>query len=364
MLAADGARSRARSASPSARSPTASGGRWPAAGRARSPMPSSPSAGDVAVRSSPGRRIERLADIEPARAVLFDLTPAPDRRDRRRPAAGPDSSAARAVPPRAGRLQDRLGARRADPVVRPGRGSRRDGPPRRDPCRARRIGGGGRTRPACRPPVRPARPAEPSSTRRAPRAGKHTAWAYCHVPGGSTVDMTRQIEDQVERFAPGFRDLVLARATRTAVDMEAYDANYVGGDINGGIQDWRQLLFRPIPSLDPYHLGRGALRLLVVDAARRRRPRHVRLARGPIRAAPGVRPAHVRVAIGGWTGPRLRSTVDNGRESLTSAATISEVAVADEVSRVRRLARAPARPAGAASDPRPAPRSPGRPSTR
>jgi phytoene dehydrogenase-like protein len=69
--------------------------------------------------------------------------------------------------------------------------------------------------------------------------------------------MTRQIEDQVERFAPGFRDLVLARATRSAADMEAYDANYVGGDINGGLQDWRQLLFRPIPSLDPYHLGDG-----------------------------------------------------------------------------------------------------------
>jgi phytoene dehydrogenase-like protein len=69
--------------------------------------------------------------------------------------------------------------------------------------------------------------------------------------------MTRQIEDQVERFAPGFRDLVLARATRSAADMEAYDANYVGGDINGGLQDWRQLVFRPIPSLDPYHLADG-----------------------------------------------------------------------------------------------------------
>ncbi len=86
---------------------------------------------------------------------------------------------------------------------------------------------------------------------RAP-AGKHTAWAYCHVPNGSAVDMTAAIEAQVERFAPGFRDLILARATKNAVEMEAYDGNYVGGDINGGIQDWRQLIFRPDVRLDPY----------------------------------------------------------------------------------------------------------------
>ena len=64
--------------------------------------------------------------------------------------------------------------------------------------------------------------------------------------------MTAAIEAQVERFAPGFRDLILARATKNAVEMEAYDGNYVGGDINGGIQDWRQLIFRPDVRLDPY----------------------------------------------------------------------------------------------------------------
>jgi phytoene dehydrogenase-like protein len=64
--------------------------------------------------------------------------------------------------------------------------------------------------------------------------------------------MTAAIEAQVERFAPGFRDLVLARATRDALAMEAYDANYVGGDINGGIGDWRQLLFRPVVRWNPY----------------------------------------------------------------------------------------------------------------
>ena len=87
--------------------------------------------------------------------------------------------------------------------------------------------------------------------------GKATAWAYCHVPAGSTVDMTDRIEAQVERFAPGFRDRILARATQSPAAMEAYDSNYVGGDINGGIQDIRQLLFRPWASADPYHLGAG-----------------------------------------------------------------------------------------------------------
>ena len=94
-------------------------------------------------------------------------------------------------------------------------------------------------------------PFDPS---RAP-AGWHTAWAYCHVPNGSTVDMTGRIEDQVERYAPGFRDLVIGRSVRDPAALEAYDENYVGGDINGGLQDWRQLIFRPIPRLDPYATG-------------------------------------------------------------------------------------------------------------
>ena len=86
---------------------------------------------------------------------------------------------------------------------------------------------------------------------RAP-AGKHTAWAYCHVPSGSTVDMTERIESQVERFAPGFRDLILARATRNSEDVERHDENYVGGDINGGVQDLRQQFARPVARWTPY----------------------------------------------------------------------------------------------------------------
>ena len=86
---------------------------------------------------------------------------------------------------------------------------------------------------------------------RAPH-GQHTLWAYCHVPNGSDRDMTAAIEAQVERFAPGFRDLILAKATRNPLQYEAYDANFVGGDINGGAQTLRQSLFRPTIRWNPY----------------------------------------------------------------------------------------------------------------
>jgi phytoene dehydrogenase-like protein len=86
---------------------------------------------------------------------------------------------------------------------------------------------------------------------RAP-AGKHTAWAYCHVPSGSTRDMTGAIEGQIERFAPGFRERVLARASMHAGEMEAYNPNYVGGDINGGRMDLGQLFTRPVARPSPY----------------------------------------------------------------------------------------------------------------
>ncbi len=86
---------------------------------------------------------------------------------------------------------------------------------------------------------------------RAP-SGKHTGWAYCHVPNGSTVDMTERIEQQVERFAPGFRDLILARRTVNTAQLETWNPNYVGGDINGGIVDLLQLYTRPSLSLTPY----------------------------------------------------------------------------------------------------------------
>jgi phytoene dehydrogenase-like protein len=86
---------------------------------------------------------------------------------------------------------------------------------------------------------------------RAP-AGKHTLWAYCHVPNGSTVDMTAPIEAQIERFAPGFRDLILARHTMDTRAVEAHGANYIGGDINGGSAELQQFVFRPVVAARPW----------------------------------------------------------------------------------------------------------------
>lgn len=86
---------------------------------------------------------------------------------------------------------------------------------------------------------------------RAPQ-GRHTAWAYCHVPNGSAVDMTEAIEKQVERFAPGFRERILARHTMNTAQVEDYNPNYIGGDINGGVIDIRQLFTRPALRSSPY----------------------------------------------------------------------------------------------------------------
>ena len=86
---------------------------------------------------------------------------------------------------------------------------------------------------------------------RAPE-GKHTVWAYCHVPNGSTVDMTERIEFQIERFAPGFRDRILARSALAPADLERHNENIVGGDINGGATVLHQLVARPAARLVPY----------------------------------------------------------------------------------------------------------------
>ncbi|WP_129714733.1 NAD(P)/FAD-dependent oxidoreductase [Pedobacter sp. SYP-B3415] len=110
----------------------------------------------------------------------------------------------------------------------------------------------------------PARPfvllAQPSifDPSRAP-AGKHTAWAYCHVPQGSAADQTTAIENQVERFAPGFKKIINGRHTLNALQMQAYNPNYVGGDINCGVQDIFQLFTRPVPRLNPYRTSAKGL---------------------------------------------------------------------------------------------------------
>lgn len=103
----------------------------------------------------------------------------------------------------------------------------------------------------------PARPfvlvAQPSlfDASRAPE-GQHTAWAYCHAPAGSMVNMTDQLEAQIERFAPGFRSRIIARHTMNSLDMERYNPNYVGGDISAGSNHLAQLVARPTLRWDPY----------------------------------------------------------------------------------------------------------------
>ena len=191
----------------------------------------------------------------PRRAVRHGAAPAGC--DRRRSAADARATTSRALPLRVGRVQAGLGARWAGAVG--GAGARR----------AATVHLGGTLDEiataeadvaAGRHPDRPYvlfvqyAPWDPS---RGPE-GKTTAWAYCHVPAGSDVDMTDRIEAQVERFAPGFRDRILARSVHGPAAMAAHDANYIGGDINGGIQDIRQLIFRPWPALDPYRVGRRA----------------------------------------------------------------------------------------------------------
>jgi phytoene dehydrogenase-like protein len=114
-------------------------------------------------------------------------------------------------------------------------------------------------RPAERPFVLLAQPSLFDDTR-AP-AGNHTAWAYCHVPNGSAVDMTEAIEAQVERFAPGFRDLVIERSVLGPGALERHNRNLVGGDIAGGAMTLKQVFFRPARRLVPYRTPRDGLYL-------------------------------------------------------------------------------------------------------
>jgi len=91
--------------------------------------------------------------------------------------------------------------------------------------------------------------------------GKHTVWAYCHVPNGSTFDMTHRIEAQIERFAPGFRERILAKNTMGPADLESWNANLVGGDITGGLMNLRQLIARPTARANPYSTSAPGLYL-------------------------------------------------------------------------------------------------------
>ncbi len=198
-----------------------------------------------------GRPVTSLADLPPARAVLLDTSPR--------------SFVALAGP--------RLSRRAARPWARfrPGPGTCKVDwalagpvPWEADACRRTvtvHVGGTfdevARSEAAVRagrhaehPFVLLAQPCVVDPTRAPP--GKHTLWGYCHVPNGSPVDMSERMEAQIERFAPGFGDLVLARAVRTAAEAESHNPNLLGGDVNGGAATLRQTVFRPVARWNPY----------------------------------------------------------------------------------------------------------------
>lgn len=196
-------------------------------------------------------RVDSLADLPSSSNVLLDLTP------RQVVQIGGDTLPAR-YRDRLARFRYGSGVFKVDWAL--------DGPvPWRDPGTARAATvhlGGSLTRIAASESAvgRGKHPDEPyvllvqasvADPTRAP-VGKHTVWAYCHVPHGSRVDMTERIEAQIERVAPGFRDRVLARHTMDTAALEAHNANEIGGDIAGGASDWRQLLTRPLLSPRPW----------------------------------------------------------------------------------------------------------------
>jgi phytoene dehydrogenase-like protein len=202
-------------------------------------------------RIETGRRIERLAELPDARVILFDTSP-----DQLARIAGDALPAG--YRRRLGRYRYGPGAFKLDWAL--------DGPiPWRDPAclEASTVHVGGTLEEICaserdmyagrhneRPFLILCQQSECDPTR-AP-AGRHTGYAYCHVPHGSSADMTDAIERQVERFAPGFRDRILARHVMRPADFERYNPNYRGGAITGGVADALQLWNRPVTRLDPY----------------------------------------------------------------------------------------------------------------
>ncbi len=239
-----------------------------------------------------GRWVRSLDSLPPARAVLLDVGP------RQLAALAGDALPARARRA-AGRFRYGLGVCKVDwalsgpvpwtaPVCREA-GTVHVGGSFAEVARSEAEANAGRH------PERPfcliAQPGVVDSSR-APGLNQ-TLWGYCHVPSGSAADMSGRIEAQIERFAPGFRDLILARAVRTAAEMEIYNPNYIGGDVNGGAGTLLQTVLRPGARWNPYRTalpgvylcsastppgggvhgmcGQGAARTVLADLAGRQR---------------------------------------------------------------------------------------------
>ncbi|HWC10963.1 MAG TPA: NAD(P)/FAD-dependent oxidoreductase [Acidimicrobiales bacterium] len=213
-----------------------------------------------------GHRVVSLDDLPPAGAVLFDVTP------RQLMAVAGDRLAA-PVRRRLARYRYGPASFKVDYAL--------DGPV---PWKAEECAGAGsvhlggtleevaaaerdvaRGRHPERPFVLTSQPSRFDPTRAPP--GKHTFWAYCHVPNGSSLDMTTAVEDQIERFAPGFRDRVLARHTMFPADLERHNANNVGGDVAGGSHGGLQLVARPRLAVDPYRVPIDGMEAFLCSAS-------------------------------------------------------------------------------------------------
>jgi phytoene dehydrogenase-like protein len=199
----------------------------------------------------PSTEVRRLRDLPPARVVLLDVTP----KALLRMADGdlPAGYARRLGAFRYGNAVAKVDFALSDAVPWQAAGLRSAGTVHVGGTRAqirRAENTVARGRHAEEPYVLVSQPSG-SDPSRAP-AGKHVLWAYTHVPRGSTVDQTEAITRQIERFAPGFRDTILASASRSAQDVQAHNPNYVGGDISAGEVSIRQLLARPVLSTDPW----------------------------------------------------------------------------------------------------------------
>ncbi len=198
-----------------------------------------------------GRRVASLRELPPARAVVLDVTPRQLVRlaGERLPASYRKKMQRWRYGPGAFKLDYAL----SEPIPWAAATCRRAGTVHvggtlEEVAAAEKAVGAGHV--PERPFVLLAQPSLFDPTR-APE-GRHTAWAYCHVPNGSPVDMTRRIERQIERFAPGFRDCIVERFVSSPATLERQNANLVGGDINGGRMGLRQLLARPVLSAKPY----------------------------------------------------------------------------------------------------------------
>lgn len=207
-------------------------------------------------RIETGREVRSLGDLSPAKAVFFDTSVPAMLRIAGSQLPAPRRGALRRF--RFGNAAAKVDFALSEPVPWTNAELRRAGTVHIGGTRqeiAAAEGAVSRGRHAERPYVLGASPTVVDPTR-APE-GKHVFWAYAHVPAGSDIDQTEAITRQIERFAPGFRDTILASSSRTAVQMAEYNPNYVGGDIAAGAASFWQLLSRPVLSSDPWRMGGG-----------------------------------------------------------------------------------------------------------